>query len=173
MTLCGHFGEKGPRLQIYFKKTAKELPLDHALMLLIRRAIKATLAYEGVQSDAEVSFSCCKNEEICLLNREYRQKDAATDVLSFPLYESREEIDAERGVLTLGDIVVSYERAAEQAESFGHSAEREVVFLTIHSVLHLLGYDHERSQEEDEIMCQKQKNILDILYGNGTLRKED
>ena len=173
MTLCGHLKEKGPRLQIYFKKTAKELPLDHALMLLIRRAVKATLAYEGVMRDAEVSFSCCKNEEIRVLNREYRQKDAATDVLSFPLYESREEIDAETGILTLGDIVVSYERAAEQAESFGHSPAREVVFLTIHSVLHLLGYDHERSSEEDEIMCQKQKNILDILYGNGTLRKED
>lgn len=173
MALCGHFAEKGPRLQIYFKKTSEKLPLDHALMLLIRRAVKATLAYEGVQKDAEVSFSCCNNEEIRVLNRDYRQKDAPTDVLSFPLYESREEIDLENGILTLGDIVVSYERAAEQAESFGHSPAREVVFLTIHSVLHLLGYDHERSSEEDEIMCQKQKNILDILYGNGTLRKED
>ena len=173
MTLCGHFGEKGPRLQIYFKKTKKELPLDHALMLLIRRAVKATLAYESIVKDAEVSFTCCQNEEIRVLNREYRQKDAPTDVLSFPLYESRLEIEEEQEILTLGDIVVSYERAAEQAESFGHSTQREVVFLTIHSVLHLLGYDHERSQEEDEIMCQKQKNILDILYGNGTLSEND
>ena len=173
MTLCGHFGEKGPRLQIYFKKTSKEVPFNHALMLLVRRAVKATLVYEGIAQDAEVSFTCCKNEDIRILNRDYRQKDAPTDVLSFPLYEDREEINAEQDILTLGDIVVSYERAKEQAESFGHSAEREVVFLTIHSVLHLLGYDHERSKEEDELMCQKQKHILDILYGNGTLHEND
>lgn len=173
MALRGHFGEAKPHLRINFKKTSKDLPLDYSLMLLVRRAIKATLAYEKVEHDAEISFTCCKNEEIRVLNREHRQKDAPTDVLSFPLYENRAELDSERGVLALGDIVVSYERAAEQAESFGHTASREVAFLTIHSVLHLLGYDHERSPEEDELMCEKQKNILAVLYGNGVLCEND
>ena len=165
----GHFSEKGPRLYIHFKKTTKENPFDHSMMLLVRYAIKATLAYESVKGDAEVSFTCCNHEDIRILNRDYRQKDASTDVLSFPLYENREEIEAENDLLTLGDIVVNYERAAEQAESFGHSLSREIVFLTIHSVLHLLGYDHERSPEEDELMCEKQRNVLNILYANGTL----
>ena len=173
MALCGHFSEKGARLYIHFKKTSEDIPFNYSTMLLVRHAVKATLAYENVKRDAEVSFSCCKNEEIRLLNRDYRQKDTKTDVLSFPLYENREEIDRENGVLTLGDIVVSYERAAEQAEEFGHSVAREIVFLTIHSVLHLLGYDHERSAEEEELMCQKQKNVLMILYGNGTLTEND
>ena len=173
MALCGHFSEKGPRLYINFKKTAKDNPLDYPMMLLVRHAIKATLAYENIRKDAEVSFTCCNHEEIRVLNRDYREKDASTDVLSFPLYEDREEIDAEYDALTLGDIVVNYERAAEQAESFGHSLAREVAFLTIHSVLHLLGYDHERSQEEDELMCEKQRNVLDILYANGRISEKD
>ena len=160
----GHFSEKGPRLYIHFKKTTKENPFDHSMMLLVRYAIKATLAYESVKGDAEVSFTCCNHEDIRILNRDYRQKDASTDVLSFPLYENREEIEAENDFLTLGDIVVNYERAAEQAESFGHSLSREIVFLTIHSVLHLLGYDHELSPEEDELQCARQRDIVASMF---------
>ena len=165
----GHFSEKGPRLYIHFKKTTKENPFDHSMMLLVRYAIKATLAYESVKGDAEVSFTCCNHEDIRILNRDYRQKDASTDVLSFPLYENREEIEAENDFLTLGDIVVNYERAAEQAESFGHSLSREIVFLTIHSVLHLLGYDHELSPEEDERQCARQKEIIEAMALDETI----
>ena len=150
-------------LRIYFKKTKADIPLDYELMLLVRRAIQAALAYEGVIKDAEVSFTCCTNAYIQKLNCQYRDKDMPTDVLSFPLYADREEFDTEIGTLTLGDIVVSYERAAEQASALGHSTEREIAFLAIHSVLHLLGYDHERSDEDDEEMCQKQREILERL----------
>ena len=98
-----------------------------------------------------------------MLNREYREKDAATDVLSFPMYEADELPkggDADGETVTLGDIVLSVERAAEQAAELGHSTEREIAFLCIHSTLHLLGYDHERGEEEDEDMCRRQREIL-------------
>ena len=162
MTLIGHFHEMPPHLRISFKKTAP-LPLDYQLMILIRHAIKATLEYEGVPNDAEVSFTCCTNEDIRRLNCIHRNIDKPTDVLSFPLYADRAQIDSEKYILTLGDIVVSYERAEEQAAELGHSTEREIAFLTIHSVLHLLGYDHERSTDEDDLMCQKQRDILALL----------
>ena len=99
-------------------------------------------------------------EEIHALNLEQRGVDRPTDVLSFPIFD--EDFDDEE-LAVLGDIVLCPEKAAMQAEEFGHSFERELAFLTVHSTLHLLGYDHETSEEDDRIMRQKQTNIVNSL----------
>ncbi len=148
-------------LKINFSKTSDFSEIDHYLKLIIRRAVMATLDYESFAFDAEVSVTLCDNCYIKGLNLKYRNKDSATDVLSFPLYESgcfdiRECI----GGAMLGDIVISLERAKTQAEELGHGFLREVAFLTVHSTLHLLGYDHELSAEEEEKQCAAQREII-------------
>ena len=151
-------------LMIYF--SAENIyPKGHYQMkMAVRRAVEATLAYEGFAFDTEISVTFCDNEAIRVKNAEYRGKDSPTDVLSFPMYERDELEEPWENPVVLGDIVISLERAAEQAESLGHSTEREVAFLTAHSVLHLLGYDHERSKEEDEDMCRRQRDVIRGLY---------
>ena len=119
------------------------------LKRLVKRAIRATLECEDFSYDPMVSVTFTDNEGIRGKNREFRGIDAPTDVLSFPIYDFRHGEGPLPGeVCELGDIVISLERAAEQAEDFGHSYEREVAFLTVHSVLHLLGYDHMEPEEE-------------------------
>ena len=114
------------------------------LRILIRRSCNAVLDFEHFDGPAEISVTFVDNNRIHELNKEYRDKDSATDVLSFPLGEDGEyDIDEDNGCKLLGDIVISMERAMEQAELYGHSLQREVAYLTVHSMLHLLGYDHE------------------------------
>lgn len=123
---------------------------------VIRQVIDKTKEYEDVDSDLGVSVVITDNETIRDLNRTYRNKDSATDVLSFPLYDEEGYLDDEE----LGDIVISLERAYAQAEEYGHGIIREVAFLTAHSMLHLLGYDHENGETE---MYEKQEEILTLL----------
>lgn len=128
----------------------------------IEKIIIDSLAYEGFEIPCEVSVSIVDNEEIHQINRQFRDIDRATDVLSFPLltYEEGEIPDLnEKEELLLGDIIISLERAREQAEEYGHSLKREIAFLTAHSMLHLLGYDHMEEEEEKE-MFAKQREIL-------------
>ena len=103
------------------------------------------------------------NAKIHELNREYREKDRPTDVLSFPMWE-KEELDdgtaLDGHAVTLGDIIISAEKAQAQAQEYGHSIEREIAFLSVHSTLHLLGYDHEVSEEDEKYMNQKQEEAL-------------
>ena len=149
---------------IRFAASRKFPQVDYYLKTVIRRAILATLDYEGFVYDAEVSVTLVDDEYIRALNREYRGKDAPTDVLSFPLYEDGNfDISECIGGAMLGDIVISVERAKEQALEIGNSFLREVAFLTVHSTLHLLGYDHERSAEEDEEQCRRQREIVEKL----------
>lgn len=150
------------KLRIYFDNIQSKRPAGYQLKILMRRAIEATLAYEGVKQDVEVSLTFADDESIHRLNLEYRGIDRPTDVLSFPLEEDAEE-QTGRGLLVLGDIVISLERAATQAEEFGHSYEREVAFLCIHSMLHLLGYDHELGEAEDADMRRRQHEIIDSI----------
>jgi probable rRNA maturation factor len=112
----------------------------------------------------EVSVTIVDNERIHQLNKEYRDVDRPTDVLSFPLWEPDEEwvIDEEEERVALGDIVISLPKAKEQAEAYGHSLDREVGFLAVHGFLHLLGYDHETKEEEKE-MFAKQEEILSLV----------
>ena len=114
--------------------------------------------------DTILSITFTDNEGIRALNNEYRHKDSATDVLSFPMYTMRDgDVPEEDMAAELGDIVLSLERAGEQAKEYGHSFERETAFLTVHSVLHLLGYDHETSPEEEADMFRRQREIMEIL----------
>ena len=112
---------------------------------------------EGYTTKVEISLSFVGEEEIRTLNREYRNRDDITDVLSFPLEE-----DFPQENELLGDIVLCVKRAEEQAREYGHSTERELIYLSIHSLFHLLGYDH-MEEEEKKIMRQKEKDSLKKL----------
>ncbi|MEG7333414.1 rRNA maturation RNase YbeY [Bacillus subtilis] len=121
---------------------------------------------EGVQDQAEVSVTIVTNEDIQQINKEYRGKDAPTDVISFALEEEGEgevEILGAEMPPVLGDIIISADRTREQAEEYNHSFKRELGFLAVHGFLHLLGYDHMTKEEEEE-MFTKQKDLLDA-YG--------
>jgi probable rRNA maturation factor len=135
---------------------------SYYLKRVVREAVKATLDYEDFPYDAEVSVTFCDNEYIRGLNKEYRGIDRHTDVLSFPMYEGGEIREIE-GDIALGDIVLSLERALEQAKEYGHSFEREVSFLTVHSTLHLIGYDHELGEEQEREMFALQDEIMKII----------
>lgn len=152
------------KLKINFSRT-DGVNVNYALKKTVRDAVLATLTQENFKCDSSVSVTFTDNRYIRELNREYRDVDKHTDVLSFPLYEAGEleELDFEPGGVMLGDIVVSLERAAEQAAELGNSFLREVAFLCIHSTLHLLGYDHERSKEDDELQCRRQRDIISTL----------
>ncbi len=146
---------------IYFMNDT-DTRISYKLKMLVRRAVTESLEYEGFFNDAEVSVTFTDNDGIRALNSEYRGIDKETDVLSFPLtdFEGGEEPPADEATVMLGDIVVSLDKAKAQAEEFGHSFEREVAFLCVHSMLHLLGYDHVNSDEEDAEMRRRQSEIL-------------
>lgn len=153
------------KLKVYVKNNQTEVKVPVGIRLLIRRCCQAVLSTEGFGKDAEVSVSFVSNSEIKNLNKIYRDKDSVTDVLSFPLTGSdgSEEINQETGAVLLGDIVISLETAVKQASNYGHSLEREIGFLTVHSMLHLLGYDHETSQLDQRIMREKEESVLEKL----------
>ena len=151
-------------LYISFSKTGEHIECDLALKSAVRAAVRATLLREGFDFECDLSVTFTDNEYIRKLNRKHRGVDKPTDVLSFPMYEAGELTDAECALgVTLGDIVISLERAAQQAEEVGNSFLREVSFLAVHSTLHLLGYDHERSTEDDEEQCRVQKEIMETI----------
>lgn len=128
---------------------------------LVTRVLSFVADKEEIAEDAEVSVSFVSNDEIQEINRTYRGKNAVTDVISFALQEKGEgEIDIiGEEPLLLGDIIISVERAKEQAEDYNHSFEREVAFLAVHGLLHLLGYDH-MSEDEERQMFAKQHAYL-------------
>ncbi len=152
------------KLKIYFEDHQDKQVVTYSMKMLIRRAVEETLAYEEVEDNCELSVTFCDNEEIRELNRRFRNIDRATDVLSFPLFDD-DGMDShvEELQCMLGDMVLSLERALEQAVEYGHSFEREVAFLTVHSVLHLLGYDHETSEEDETDMRRRQSEIMERM----------
>ena len=150
------------KIKIYFENMQDKLPAGYKLKHLVRRAVAATLEYEGVLNDVEVSVTFTDDVGIRELNSRYRGHDSATDVLSFPL-EDDPEILSSGSSLVLGDIVISLERAQAQGEEFGHGFDRETAFLTVHSMLHLLGYDHETSEADDADMRARQRAIIEEL----------
>ena len=130
---------------------------------LIEKVISEALRYEGVNDNTEVSVTIVDNEEIRKINNKFRNIDRATDVLSFPLIDfDNESLPDDGSKIYLWDIIISIERAKEQAKEYGHSIDREIGFLTAHSMLHLLGYDHMVPEEEKE-MFAKQEEILNNL----------
>lgn len=136
---------------------------------IITDVIKTSLEVEGVVDNVEISVSFVDNEEIQKLNKYYRGIDSPTDVLSFPLVEFEEiysdidlpdETDGDiQKVEPIGDIVISLEKAMQQSIEYGHSFEREVAYLTAHSMFHLLGYDHE-NDEDKKIMREKEETVM-------------
>ena len=148
-------------VNIYNKQ--RKLPCSDKLKELIIKCCDAALECEGFGESASVDVTLVSNRKIRAYNRDYRNIDRATDVLSFPLGENGEyDADPETDALLLGDIVISLERAAEQAEEYGHSFEREVGFLTVHSMLHLLGYDH-IDEVDGDVMRAHEKIILEKI----------
>ena len=149
------------KLKVYVKNNQTEVKVPVGIRLLIRRCCQAVLSTEGYKENAEVSVSFVSNTEIKKLNGIYRNKDSVTDVLSFPLSVNGEtEISKETGYNMLGDIVISLETAVKQAQNYGHSLEREIGFLTVHSMLHLLGYDHIDEGEMKAQMRAREKAIM-------------
>ena len=149
-------------LTVDFKDDQEIYEVRVAMRAIVRKAIFNTLVYEGFDKDVEVSVTFTDNEQIKELNSQYRGKNTATDVLSFPMFDNfceAPELDS----LPLGDIVISLERAAVQGYHLYHSLYHEVAFLTVHSTLHLLGYDHETSQEDEEEMFRRQREIMEII----------
>ena len=142
---------------VYTQNEQTLYPITPALRGLVRRAVNATLRHEKFDREAEVSVTFTDNEQIHALNLSYRGVDRPTDVLSFPM-DDEDFDDGECAVL--GDIVISLEKADAQAKDYGHSFEREVGFLTVHSMLHLLGYDHELSEADEKEMFDRQNAIL-------------
>ncbi len=138
------------KVTYYIENEQEKLEFIPEYEELVKIAVEGTLKYEGFDNDCEISVTFTDNENIRELNKEYRDIDRETDVLSFPMDEDD----------MLGDIVISLEKAKEQAEEYGHSIEREISFLCVHSCLHLLGYDHETSEEDEREMFAKQEEIL-------------
>lgn len=152
------------KLKVMIRNNQKKIKLPVGLRLLVRKCCQAVLISENFTDSAEVSVSFVDNNEIRRLNRVYRGKDKPTDVLSFPLGEDGVyDVDNETGAILLGDVVISMETAVKQAKLYDHPLEREVGFLTVHSMLHLLGYDHETSPLEAEKMHEKEEMVLERL----------
>ena len=142
----------------------KNIKIPTGTKLLIRKSCNATLKLEGFDSPAEVDVTLVNDEEIKEMNKQFRNIDSSTDVLSFPLGENGNfDRNPENGAYMLGDIVISVDHALAQANLYGHGVEREVAFFTVHSMLHLLGYDHENGGLEQMTMREKEENVLDAL----------
>ena len=141
--------------RIYISNEQDKYEFSEEYKKIIKRAVNNSLKRCGVSAQCEISVVITDNENIRVLNREHRNIDRETDVLSFPLFEAGEEYGG-----AIGDIVISLEKAVAAAEEYGHSVLREVAFLTVHSMLHLLGYDHEEDDDRKK-MNLKEDEILD------------
>lgn len=144
-------------MNIYVDNRQEKYDITDETNKLVEDAIKESLKIEGLKGNYEVSVSYVDNSEIRELNRTYRGIDRETDVLSFPLNEA-----LDIPILSLGDIIISVEKAHEQAMDYGHSLDREIVYLTVHSMFHLMGYDHLEDVEK-EIMRNKEKSVMKNL----------
>ena len=149
------------QVKVRISNDQKDARIPSGIRLLIRRCCHAVLEEEGFEDNAEVSVRFVDNETIHELNKEFRNIDKPTDVLSFPLGENGEyDTDLSTGAKLLGDIVISIPKAMEQAQEYNHSLQREIGFLTVHSMLHLLGYDHEQGGIEEVHMREKEETVL-------------
>lgn len=152
-------------IQVYVNNDQAVIPVEPALLALIKKVVETTWEIEkGKRGDlpesVEVSVLLVDDAEIRRLNLQYRGIDSATDVLSFAMMEGEDFPElTELDVVPLGDIVISLERAKAQGEEYGHSFEREVAFLTVHGMCHLLGYDHE-TEAERKIMREREESVL-------------
>ena len=149
------------KVKVIISNRQNVVKIPTGIRLLVRRCCNAALRLENFPEDAEVSVSFVDNDQIREMNREHRNIDAATDVLSFPLGENGiYDHNEATGAALLGDIVISMPKAVEQAELYGHSLQREIGYLTAHSMFHLLGYDHVNGGIEAATMREKEEDVL-------------
>jgi probable rRNA maturation factor len=149
------------KLKVIITNKQKKEKIPTGIRMIVRRACAGVLNGEGFLSSAEISVTFVDDEEIRKINSEFRNIDSATDVLSFPLGEDGVwDSNPETGAKMLGDVVISVETAVRQAKEYGHSLQREMAFLTVHSVLHLLGFDHVNGGIEATIMREKEEDVL-------------
>ena len=149
------------KIRVIISNRQKQVRIPTGVRMLIRRCCHAVLQMEEFPDYAEISISFVDNEQIREMNRQYRDKDSVTDVLSFPMGENGHyDVNHETGAKILGDIVISVPRAMEQARTYGHSLEREIGYLTAHSMLHLLGYDHEDGGLARVRMREKEERVM-------------
>ena len=149
------------KIKVTIDNKQKAIKVPTGVRMLIRRCCHAVLELEEFEGSAEVDVSLVDNQQIHAINLEQRNIDAPTDVLSFPLGENGEyDQNPATGAYMLGDIVISLEKAQAQAEEYGHSLQREVGYLTVHSMLHLLGYDHVNGGLEAVRMREKEEAVM-------------
>lgn len=152
------------KVRVIIENKQNEVKIPTGLRMLVRRCCNAVLRMEKFSDSAEISVTFVDNAQIHELNKQYRDKDVPTDVLSFPMGENGVyDINHSNGAKILGDIVISMEKAVEQADRYGHSLEREVGYLSAHSMLHLLGYDHENGGIERVRMREKEEQVMTQL----------
>jgi len=154
---------------VYNRQRIISLPRE--IISLLKKGARLCARQNGFAHPFDVCITLVDNDRIEQINAEYRNIQAPTDVLSFPLLHFKDgtpeiqpgDLDPRTGRVALGDIIISVEKAREQADAYGHSFEREIAFLAVHGMLHLLGYDHEQPDEEKE-MIQRQERVLQELH---------
>ncbi|MBR6549478.1 MAG: rRNA maturation RNase YbeY [Clostridia bacterium] len=152
------------KVKVIIKNNQKDVKIPTGVRLLLRRCCNAVLVMEHFDDPAEISITFVDEQQIHVLNKEHRNVDRPTDVLSFPLGENGEyDINPENGAKMLGDIVLNIPRVVRQAEEYEHSFRREIAYLTAHSMLHLLGYDHESGGIESVHMREKEEEVMNQL----------
>lgn len=152
------------KIKVVIENKQKTVKIPTGIRLLMRRCCHAVLEMEGFEGSAEVDISIVDNDEIRAINNEQRKIDAVTDVLSFPLGENGVyDQNPATGAYMLGDVVISIQRAMEQSKQYGHSLQREVGYLTVHSVLHLLGYDHVNGGLEAVRMREREEAVMSSI----------
>ncbi len=152
------------KIRVIITNDQKAVKIPTGVRLLVRRCCNAVLTFEDFSEPAEISVTFVDDERIHELNKMHRDVDKSTDVLSFPLGENGVyDKDLETGACLLGDIVISVETAVRQAYTYGHTLQREIGFLTVHSMLHLLGYDHVNGGIEAVRMREKEERVLSEL----------
>lgn len=164
------------KVKVEITNDQKEIRIPTGVRLLVRRCCTAVLVHENFDGAAEVSVTFVDDDQIHKLNKEFRNIDRSTDVLSFPLGENGVyDINNDTGAKLLGDIVISINHAIDQAERYGHTLQREIGFLTVHSMLHLLGYDHVNGGIESVRMREKEETVLTKLglKRNGSYYMDD
>ncbi len=145
-------------MRILFDDRQDKVLINEEILKIVEKGIVTVIQMEQLSDNFEVSVSFVDNKEIREINREFRNIDGETDVLSFPM-DFEFDLDCDK---PLGDVIISLEKALEQSNEFGHSFEREVLYLTVHSMYHLLGYDH-IEEKDREIMREKEKNTMKKL----------
>lgn len=152
------------KIKVIITNEQNVIKIPTGIRMLVRRCCNAVLVNEQFKGSAEISVTIVDDEAIHELNKKHRNIDRATDVLSFPLgVDGVYDLNNDTGAQMLGDIVISIEHATKQAELYGHSLDREIAFLTVHSMLHLLGYDHEPGGLELVRMREKEEAVLTQL----------